>query len=274
MIVVGASWGNDSVATVQFLRELGAPEVEDVVILYNDTGWSMPAVDGREAWADRVARLEAWARALGFRTDRTVSIGMEQLVYDHRGWPRQAMQFCTEDLKVGPTIDWLAVNDPAGTALCVNGKRKEESKVRAATVEFIASSVLHGGRALWQPLYAHDTGARDDLIRRAGEEVLPFKSQECMLSVNTGREGLRRAPEVALAWVERVEKNAGFTHSGKPRTMFRPARKMGATGIREVREWALAQPGKYKKGGPDILDDGTGPSGTDTGCAQGFCESD
>lgn len=260
-------------ATAQFLLELGLPAVEDVVILYNDTGWAMPAVDGREAWMDRVARLELWAQARGFRTDRTVSIGMEQLVYDHRGWPRQGMQFCTEDLKIGPTIDWLDVKDPEGLALCVNGKRKEESLQRTATVEFVGSSPLHGGRALWQPLHAHDRAMRDDLIRRAGEEVLPFKSQECMLCINTGREGLRRAPEVALAWVERVEANAGHTHGGKPRTMFRPARKMGATGIREVREWALAPRGKYRKGEPErTLDDGTGPNGEESGCTRGFCE--
>jgi hypothetical protein len=46
-IVLGASWGNDTVATVQFLREEG---LTDVTCLYNDTGW--PA----EGWLERVGR--------------------------------------------------------------------------------------------------------------------------------------------------------------------------------------------------------------------------
>jgi hypothetical protein len=274
MIVVGVSWGNDSVALVQFLRELGAPAHHDVVCLYNDTGWAMPAVDGEEAWMDRVARCERWAQSLGFRTSRTASVGMRQLVLDHRGWPRQGMQFCTEDLKIGPALRWLEERDPKARALCVNGKRRAEGLQRAATAEWVARSPLHGGRLVWQPLYAHGEADRNSLITRAGFAVLPHKSRECMLCINTNREGLRRAPEVALAYVEALEAEAGFTHAGKPRTMFRPARKMGATGIREVRAWALAQPGQYRKGEANPLDDGTGPNGEESGCTAGFCETE
>lgn len=269
-LIVGASWGNDTVATVQWLHEHGH---RDVLCLYNDTGWPLPPVGNQEGWDDRVARLAMWAHSLGYQTARTASEGMEALVHDKKGWPRQGMQFCTWRLKMEPTIAWLAAHDPDGLAICVNGKRAAESTVRADTVEWIAESGHHGGRRLWQPLHAHTTPMRDALILRAGHEVLPHKSKECMLCVNTGREGLLAAPEVAIAWVERVEGDLGYTGAGKPRTMFRPARKMGATGIREVVRWAKAGRGKYQRGQLDLLDDGLGPSETKSGCDGGFCSS-
>jgi hypothetical protein len=266
-MVVGCSWGNDTVATVQFLREAAFTNVR---CLYNDTGWPSPE------WPARVERMEAWAQSLGYTTFRTSSEGMEALVHRKKGWPRQGMQFCTEALKIEPTLAWLAANDPDHQATGVNGKRAPESHVRASTVEWIECSLSWGGRRLWQPLFAHDEAERNALIVRAGHEVLATKSRECMLCVNTNRIGLRAASEGAVAWVERVERDLGSgIKSGKPKTMFRPARKMGATGIREVVAWAKSAPGRYNPLQDDLfsLDDGTGPSATDTGCDEGFCAS-
>lgn len=263
-VVAGTSWGNDSVALVQWCVEAG---LEDVTCLYNDTGWAWPAYGNQEAWADRVERMEVWARSLGYRTARTLSVGMEALLFERLAWPRQGMQFCTGVLKFGPTLEWLAENDPAGVALCMNGKRRAESAVRSETPEWIEESPFHGGRVLRQPLYAHDDEARDALIRRAGFEVLPHKSRECVC-VNSNAEDIQQWPEVVIARVEDLEHRLGTSSTGKPRTMFRPARKMGATGIREIVRWAHAGRGKYLP-----LDDGTGPSATATGCDGGFCAS-
>lgn len=260
-VVVGTSWGNDSVALVQWCFESG---LTNVTCLYNDTGWSWPGHGNHEAWADRVDRMEAWARSLGFNTARTSSLGMEALVKSPRGsgWPRQGMQFCTWELKIAPTLVWLAENDPLGVALCMNGKRRAESVQRSQTVEWIEDSLAHGGRTLRQPLFDHDYAARDGLIRRAGHDVLPHKSRECVC-VNSAAADLRQWPEVVVANVERIE-----TDLGGKKTMFRPAKKMGATGIREVIRWANAGRGKYRP-----LDDGTGPAGPTTGCDGGYCAS-
>lgn len=263
-VVAACSYGNDSIALVQWLVDNG---FQDVTCLYSDTGWAWPAHGNQEAWSDRVERMESWVRSLGFRTARTASIGMEALVHERGGWPRQGMQFCTEVLKIGPALDWLAREDPAGVALCMNGKRRAESIVRAETPEWIECSIPHGGRRLRQPLFAHGDAARDALILRAGHEVLPHKSRECKC-VNANAEDLELWPEVVVADVERIEADLGVSSTGKPRTMFRPARKMGATGIREVIRWAKAPHGKYRP-----LDDGTGPDGTQTGCDGGYCAS-
>lgn len=266
-VVVGASYGNDTIALIQWCVDQG---LEDVTCLYNNTGWAWLPYGNHEGWADRVARMEEWARSLGYKTAQTTSIGMEALVLSARGsgWPRQGMQFCTDVLKITPTLAWLAENDPRAEALCMNGKRRAESTVRSQTPEWVEESSAHGGRRLRQPLFDHDDPMRDVLIRRAGHEVLPHKSREC-ICVNSAAADLQQWPEEVIARVERVEELAGVSPStGKPKTMFRPARKMGATGIREVIQWANAGRGKYRP-----LDDGTGPSGTATGCDGGFCAS-
>lgn len=264
-VVLGTSWGNDSVALAQWCLEAGLP---DVTCLYNNTGWEWPSDGEAEAWSDRVERLEAWARGVGFKTARTSSIGMEALVHRESGWPRQGMQFCTWELKVKPTIAWLAQQDPHHVAVFMNGKRRAESTERRNTPEWVFDSVMHGGRTCRSPLFDHDDAARDTLIKRSGHAVLPHKSREC-ICVNTGAEGLRQWPEAVIAQVERIETDLGVgVQSGKPKTMFRPARKLGATGIREVIQWAHAGRGKYRS-----VDDGTGPSGPETGCDGGFCWS-
>ena len=120
---------------------------------------------------------------------------------------------------------------------------------------------------LWQAIYDQTDDGRNALITRAGHAVLAHKSRECKVCVNENREGLAAAPEVAIADIARVERELGTGVGGKPRTMFRPAKKMGATGIRQVVRWARSAPGKF------TLDDGTGPSGTETGCDGGFCAS-
>jgi hypothetical protein len=161
----------------------------------------------------------------------------------------------------------------------MNGKRRAESAARAETPEWVDISVAHGHRMLRQPLFAHTDEERNALIHRAGHDVLPFKSRECAC-INSGAEEILRWPEETIARIERIE-----TTQGKGKTMFRPARKMGATGIREILDWAVAPRGKFKapddgRDAPlvdrwgdllDLLDDGTGPSETKTGCDLGFC---
>ena len=142
-----------------------------------------------------------------------------------------------------------------------------QASIRSTTVEWIENSWAHGGRRLRQPLFAHSTPDRDRLVRRAGQAVLPHKSREC-ICVNSNAEDLQAWPEPVIARVAEVERKAGFTAGGKPKTMFRPAKKNGATGIHEVIRWSRAGRGKYRP-----LDDGTGPSAAETGCDSGFCLS-
>lgn len=243
-----ASYGNDSVALIQWAQERG---LQDVTVLYNQTGWA--AAD----WEERVARCEAWVASLGFTAARTESIGMEALVTEKRGWPRQGMQFCTQRLKIEPTKAWLAQHDPDGTTTCLVGVRREESEARRLFPAWTEESDAHGGRPLWAPLVNMRQGARDDLIRRAGFEPLPHRSMECSPCVNANKADIIATATADIDKTARIETALGCTGNGKPRVMFRPAKHMGAIGIREIYAWAQSGRGEYEP--------------PDAGCDSGMC---
>lgn len=252
MHVLFASYGNDSIALMQWAHEAG---LRDVYVLYSDTGWAEPG------WHNRVEAAENVARGYGFTPARTQSIGMLNLVKQRKGWPRQGIQFCTTELKIEPAKRWLDENDPDKKAICYVGVRAEESEARTRFPKSVQNSENHGGRALRAPLLHVKEGERDALIRRAGFEPLPHRSEECYPCINANRADLKRVDEKRVCVIEKAEQELGFTPKGKPRTMFRPYRHMGATGIREIIRWAHSPRGKFDP------DDGTGGGN----CDSGFC---
>jgi 3'-phosphoadenosine 5'-phosphosulfate sulfotransferase (PAPS reductase)/FAD synthetase len=252
--VVFASYGNDSVALIQLAREQGWRNVD---VLYTDTGWAA------KWWPDRVASMQPWIADCGFRSVILKSEGMWGLVQRKKGWPRQGIQFCTENLKVIPAQKWLSETDPELSAVCVVGVRREESESRAYFPIWRQQSPAHGGRSLYAPLAAYKTAQRDRLIIRAGFDPLPHRSKECFPCINSNRSDILMLAndEPRVAEIEQMEKELGFTGKGKPRTLFRPTRCMGAIGIREVVRWARSERGKFD------LNDGTGGGN----CDGGYC---
>lgn len=237
MNVIFASYGNDSIALIQWAIEHSLPYV---TVAYSDTGWAAPY------WEERVARAELWANAAGFATARIRSDGMLAIIRRKKGWPRNGMQFCTQLLKIEPASIWLDQFDPRREATCLVGVRREESAARAAWPMWTEESVNHGGRSLWAPLVNATASERDALVGRAGFDVLPHRSMECFPCVNSSRADLRLLDEDRIAHIERIESDMGMTANGKPRTMFRPNKFMGAVGIREVARWARAERGRYE----------------------------
>ena len=219
--VISVSYGNDSVAMLQWAHERG---LQNVTVAYCDTGWAAPG------WEQRVAAGEAAAKRLGFSVVRLRSIGMAGLVRIKKGFPGNAQQFCTAHLKGLPFLEWIDEADTDRKAIVMVGKRRSESKARKDTPEFVKDSEYHGGRTLWHPLYAHSEAERDALLERGGFEKLPHRSLECNPCVNANRaDFLRLTP----GEVERV--NDLEVEVGKP--MFRPKR-FGAMGIHGVIVWA------------------------------------
>lgn len=254
MNVLCVSYGNDSIALIQAAHEAG---LKSAYVLFNDTGWADPS------WGQRILDGEAFARDCGFIPHRTVSIGMEALVMMKKAWPRQGMQFCTEELKIKPTLEWLEVHDPDATATLYNGKRRVESANRANIPLYIKAEDAPLKRLTISPLYLLTDAERDELVVAAGFEVLPYRSKECGACVNANRSDVISFSEPVIANIERIEKNMGITGNGKPRTLYRPYRHMGATGIREIVRWAKSKRGKFS------LDDGNGVAGCDSGMCGG-----
>lgn len=233
MNVLFCSYGNDSIALIQWAHERG---LKDVTCLYSDTGWASCW------WPQRVAAGEALANSYGFKTARTSSEGMIALVKRKRGWPGAGGQgqFCTAELKVLPALAWLDQHDPGKEATAITGVRREESTHRSDAPEHVAESERHGGRDLWQPLVRHTEEMRDALLRRAGFKVLPHRSQECYPCINANIDDIRLLTEDRIALIDITERELGHTRKGKPRVMFRAAKRKRAVGIRAVVQWAAA----------------------------------
>jgi hypothetical protein len=229
MNVISSSYGNDSVALIQWVHERVQPlhgnDICGVIVAYCNTGWAAPG------WqTNRVQRGEDMARSYGFKTHTCVSQGMPTLVRERKGWPGNGMQFCTSELKIYPFLEWIDKVDPKHEATVLIGKRRAESERRSNIPEFIESSEIHGGRKVWHPLFAHTDFERDQLLLRAGWEPLPHRSRECSPCVNSNRSDFLR---LTAGEIERV--NDLEAEIGKP--MFRPKR-FNALGIRGVIHWA------------------------------------
>lgn len=221
MNVLSSSYGNDSVALIQWAHEQRLP---NVTVAYCDTGWASPA------WPKRVEAGENLAHSYGFETVRCKSIGMAELVKIKKGWPGNGQQFCTAHLKGVPFLEWIDVADPNCQAVVLIGKRRVESEARKDTPEFIESSPYHGDRKIWHPLYAHTNEQRDELLMTAGFVPLPHRSLECNPCVNANRSDFKRLTPGEIERVNDLE-----AEIGKP--MFRPKR-FNAMGIHSVIAWA------------------------------------
>lgn len=231
MDVIFASMGNDSIALIQCCHE---KKLTDVHVAYSNTGWASPF------WADRVAKGKELCERYGFKFYEIQSEGMDALVRRKKGFPAggRHAQWCTSHLKILPAMEWLDEIDPHKQASCITGVRREESKERMSAPEHVIASDRHGGRELWQPLVRVLEPERNELIIRAGFEVLPHRSAECFPCINASINDLRHLDEASIARLEKLEDEMGYTSKGNPRVMFRPKRHKGAVGIRSVLRWA------------------------------------
>lgn len=247
--ILFASGGNDSIALVQWAHERGLP---NVAVVYSNTGWAA------DWWPARIERFGQWVASYGFQFIEIGSEGMLALVDRKKAWPANRPKFCTYELKILPAKAWMDTVDPDADAICLVGVRREESAARAAWPEMTADSENHGGRDLWAPLVWHTETMRNDLLVRAGWEVLPYRSKECFPCVNANREDLRMLADHPDRIQLIADKEAQM---GEKRTMFRPHRFHGAVGIEQVVSWAKYSPGQYIAGQPDLLDCGSGMCG-------------
>lgn len=245
MQVISSSYGNDSVALIQWAFERG---LTDVRVVFIDTKWA------GAGWIERVSRCEAWVASLGFTPVRISPVmGFEDLIKFKKGFPNQRYQWCSGLLKGVPFLEWIDAEDPGCQATVLIGKRREESRERATTPEYVESSEYHGGRKVWHPLYLHTEVMRDELLARAGFAVLPHRSQECAPCVNANRGDFKVLTEPDVARVQALEAAVG-------KTMFRPKRHLGARGIVQVVQWANSPRGAWRP-------EDEAPSG----CSSGYC---
>lgn len=246
MNVISSSYGNDSIAMIQWAHE---QSLTDVHVVFIDTGWSS------QTWLGRVARAEEWVKSLGFHAVRlTPAVQFADLMRMKKGFPSQRYQWCSAHLKGVPFLEWIDQHDNDCQAMVLIGKRRAESQERKDTPEFIDASEYHGGRRVWHPLYLHSNQDRDKLLYRSGFDPLPHRSMECSPCINANRADMRLLDERDIAKVEALETEVG-------KTMFRPKRHAGAVGIRKVIAWANASPGTFNDNQEDLFNS----------CSSGYC---
>lgn len=251
MRIIFASYGNDSIALVQWAKDNG---LKDVLVAHSDTGWAA------EGWADRVVQAEAWVSSLGFTPVRIPSVGMADLVRRKKAWPRGGggkFQFCTHELKEKPALEWMETIDPDKQAICMVGIRREESANRAMFPEWVEASDKHGGRTLHAPLVRLREKERNDLLAKTPFSPLPVRSKECWPCVNANKGELKLLDDRAIIRVKILEDEMGINSKGNARVMFSPARHNEAVGIEAVVNDA-------KKGVDDLFGGG---------CDGGWCGS-
>lgn len=122
--IIGYSTGKDSTALVLWAKERFP--LEDLIFIFDDTIFEH--VITYEYLQERLLDLLA-----GARFERLVSVdypgGMENLVQIKGRVPSAKARFCTENLKINPTIDFLkTINDEFEM---YDGKRRQESYARA-----------------------------------------------------------------------------------------------------------------------------------------------
>lgn len=235
--IIRSSYGNDSIALIQWAHE---NELPNVVVMYSDTGWA------RKWWQiERIPEAERWVKSLGFRPVQVKSIGMEALIKKKKSWPFRLAQFCTQELKINPAAEWLKKHDPYCRSIILTGVRREESANRKLAPHFRLNNFNDGGRTMISPLVEYNEEQRNELLKRAGFEPLAHRSEECRC-INANKDDLKRFDNNDINEIKRLETEMGFTSKNKPRVMYRPSKYMGATGIDEVVKWANSERGKYK----------------------------
>ncbi len=229
--IARCSYGNDSVAMLQLMREHG---LTDVAVVYSDTGWSS------DAWRERVEQGEAWVRSIGWEPITLPSIGFERSALEHTEagmFPTRLVKFCTQELKVRPFLKWVTQADPDRRALVCVGVRRAESHKRSTAHPFMPQH--DNGRHVWHPIVEFTDADRDAMVAKTPLPLLPHRSDECAICINSNRADLRRASPEAIQRVAALEAAIG-------RPMFNPAKYAGAEGIHEVRRWAESERGKYR----------------------------
>jgi hypothetical protein len=236
--IARCSYGNDSIAMLQLMRE---HSLKNVGVAYSNTGWAT------DEWKARVARGEEWVRSLGWEPIHLGSKGFEAGVLGHSQdgmFPTRLRKWCTKELKIRPFLAWVKDADPDKRAIICVGVRRAESTARIDAPAFMPEQ--DNGRHVWHPLVEFSDADRDALILRTPFEILPHRSDECAICINANRADLRRASEEHIARVEALEASVG-------RPMFNPSKFMGAPNIREVVKWAKGERGKYVPPGGIVL---------------------
>ena len=222
MYILRSNYSNNSIALIQWAHEQG---LEDVTVVYVDTGWAA------EDWLDYVSKCENFARGLGFKVKHIQpATPFDDVMEMKGGFPSRQRQWCALHLKGIPFLKWADEIDPESKATVLLPKSGVETNF-IDIPEYIESCEFNGERRVWQPFFNLDQSQRDALLTRAGIAALPHPSQECSPCINSTVMTLRKLTAGDIEKIAELEEELEAT-------LFLPQDCGGASGIRAVVEWA------------------------------------
>lgn len=201
-----ANFGNESIALIQWLYE---HKHQNVLVLSVDTGW------GAECFNERVKNAQAWVKTLGFKEVRLTSKpDMIDCVKDRGDFPSKKFHWCAGFIKGLAFEAYLDEHDPTCEYQMVFAKRKAASRANQMLHASETSEHFHD-RKVWHPLLSLTDKERDELIRKAGFEVLPHTSLECAPCIHAKRADLNLLSPNDIKRLHQVEKTLNKTMFNK-----------------------------------------------------------
>lgn len=223
MNIILGNYGNDSIAVMQWAIDQNLSNLYFVSV---DTAWAAPS------WLARVEQGTAYAKSKGVIPVRLHSAASFADSVRSRGeFPNKKFQWCPGLLKGLPINDWLDDVDPACEAVLHLGKRRLASRANRRLVATVEASEHYNDRPLCYPIIDLNEFERDDLIRKAGFDVLDHRSLECDPCIHSSWADLKRLDSTQINATAALEKE-----TGKP--MFAPDQFQQLKGIRIIADEA------------------------------------
>jgi 3'-phosphoadenosine 5'-phosphosulfate sulfotransferase (PAPS reductase)/FAD synthetase len=217
LFAVSHSGGKDSQATLIYLRQLGVPD-RQILLVHADLG--------EVEWPGNVAHIERTAPGLPLVIAKARR-GLLQMIEERGKFPSAKIRQCTSDLKRGPITREIrrylkAHPEYRGQVVSCIGLRAAESRGRAQLdpVKFhIGNSVAGRVWYDWLPIHQLSTAEVFQLIKDAGQEPHPIYAAgmtraSCCFCIMSSKCDLRTAARLNPTLYRRyvfLEKTIGHT---------------------------------------------------------------
>lgn len=203
-LIIRSNYGDESIALIQALFDAPAriAAFKQVMVVYVHTGWAATS------WSARIEKGIEFVQSCGFKSVcLEAQTRFETLVRERKSFPSSKFQWCAGFLKGLPLMTWLDENDPSGEWIIALPKR--QALYRQIIPEIIEECEFHGERKVWHPNLALSDQARDELIKKAGFEILGHRSLECDPCTNSNSDDLARLSEIDRLKMLNLEKEIG-----------------------------------------------------------------
>ncbi|WP_440683813.1 hypothetical protein [Cysteiniphilum halobium] len=199
-----ANFGDDSVALIQHVYEIG---LEEVIVLSVDTGWQA------SAWQARIDSARSWIKTLGFQS---VHLKPEHdfsaLVKARKQFPSQQFHWCAGFLKGMAILNWLEEHDEDLDAVVLLANRRPMSKAQTDLPDSIPESERYDDREVRYLLADCDAIKRNHLIAKTPFKIpLNHRSLECQPCIHLTKRDMLTLSENDIQRTVDLEHEIGQT---------------------------------------------------------------